>query len=55
MEKYENILKLINDAIARYESDVNWYREQYHQATEKVADLTAENKLLKEKIENLTF
>lgn len=53
MEKYENIMKLIDESIAKYESDVKWYREHYHQATDEVANLTKAIEVLKKKIEEL--
>lgn len=51
MEKYENIMKLIDEQIAKYESDVKWYREHYHQATEEVANLTKKVKELEEELD----
>lgn len=53
MEKYENIIKLIDESIAKYESDVKWYREHYHQATEEVANLQKANEVLKKRVEEL--
>ncbi|MBR5544895.1 MAG: hypothetical protein IKU66_05415 [Clostridia bacterium] len=60
MGKYENILKMLDEAIARKDSDLKFYKEQYHKATDDIADISKicdeyreENTKLKEKIKKL--
>ena len=53
MGKYENILKTLDEAIARKDSDIEWYKEQYHKSVEEVTNLTKANEVLTKKIKDL--
>lgn len=55
MEKYEAILKVINDKIAESERMIAFLREGNGKKEEIICKLKAENTELKKKIENLTF
>lgn len=58
MEKYENIMKLVDSKLAEQESIIEYYRkekekweEQNNELTLKVLHLEAENEELREKFE----
>ena len=55
MEKYEAILKTINDKIADCERMIEYYREEVPTRDNIIRDLNTKIKSLEEKIENLTF
>lgn len=55
MEKYEAILKTINDKIAECEKLIAHYRGEINRIEKINSDLKKENELLKKKIENLNF
>lgn len=55
MEKYEAILKAINDKIAECEKLIEFYRGEVTRIEKINSELTKENELLQKKIENLNF
>lgn len=55
MEKYEAILKVINDKIEDSERLIEYLREGNGKKDEIIRKLEAENATLKKKIDNLTF
>lgn len=55
MEKYDAILRAINDKIADCESTIAYYRGEVSRIEKINSELKKENELLKKKIENLNF
>ena len=55
MGEYSALLKCINDKIADSEKTIEYYRNVISEKEAQIRELKAENKALKEKIDNLTF
>ena len=54
MEKYDAILKAINDKLADYERTVEYYREEMPKKDEIIRKYKEENEKLKAKLDDLT-
>lgn len=55
MERYSSLLKCINDKITESEKTIEYYREETSKKDFRIRELEAENKVLKEKLDDLTF
>lgn len=53
MEKYEALFRTINDKISECEKTIEYYRESASVKDETIRELRGENKLLKEKLDEL--